>query len=341
MEELSFEEYSKYFFIASFIIVLILSFFLIRPYLSAIFGGFILTYIFYPLYLRINGVLKKRNLSSFLMVILVVVTIITPLFFATRAVIHEAFYVYDYLKATNVSDKIPATVLSLLPKDAQNIDEYIDGALESGVSYITNKIPNWFLYIPNLIVNFLIMIFIMFYLFRDGDILVKRAKEVLPLKEEKKKILFKRLSKASYAIIYGHIVTALIQGVIGTIGFYIIGVPSPLLWGLIMTILALIPFVGTPVVWIPVGLMQILLGNFATGVAVLLYGALIISSVDNFIKPKIIGERARVHPALVLLGVIGGLKMFGFIGFIIGPLILTTLIIFLDLHVVERSEVQS
>ena len=176
----------------------------------------------------------------------------------------------------------------------------------------------------------------MFYLFKDGEKVVKDIKEVMPLRVEYKERLFKRVGNVSYAILYGHVVTALIQGVVGTIGLLIIGVKSALLWGLVMMIFALVPFVGTPIVWIPLGLIEFISGNPAKGILVLLYGALVISSIDNIIKPRIIGKKAQVHPVLILLGVLGGIKMFGFVGLMFGPLLLALLLVLLDLYQVDR-----
>ena len=120
------------------------------------------------------------------------------------------------------------------------------------------------------------------------------------------------------------------------IGLLIIGVKSALLWGLVMMIFALVPFVGTPIVWIPLGLIEFISGNPAKGILVLLYGALVISSIDNIIKPRIIGKKAQVHPVLILLGVLGGIKMFGFVGLMFGPLLLALLLVLLDLYQVDR-----
>jgi len=192
------------------------------------------------------------------------------------------------------------------------------------------------------------MVFIMFFLLRDGKDIANKVKRLLPLKKHYQKRVFEKSKEVTFAVVYGHLSVALIQGALGGIGFLILGVSSPLLWGLVMAFAALIPFVGTPLVWLPVALFRIFNG-FSTGnnslllngILLFLYGALIVSTIDNFLKPKIIGDKAEVHPILVLLGVLGGLKLFGIIGIVIGPVILAIFKIAIRIYEEERGLIKS
>jgi predicted PurR-regulated permease PerM len=164
------------------------------------------------------------------------------------------------------------------------------------------------------------------------------------MKLHHQKQVMQQLDEVSFAIIYGSLLIALIQGGIGAIGFYFFGISSPLTWGIIMSIFALIPFIGTAIVWLPMSLILVVQGittssssTMLKGVGLLLYGALIISTIDNILKPHIIGKRAKIHPVLVLLGVLGGLAFFGFIGFIVGPLILAVVATVIEIYEKERK----
>ena len=149
------------------------------------------------------------------------------------------------------------------------------------------------------------------------------------------------------AVVYGHLLTAFAQGLIGGLGFLVFGLSSPILWGIIIGIAGLIPMVGTAIVWVPasiylflVGILQDSLPYMARGIGLFVYGFLIIGTVDNFLKPKLIGGRAKVHPALILIGLLGGLTVFGLIGAIYGPLILAMLVTFFDIYRTEYEGVK-
>ena len=148
----------------------------------------------------------------------------------------------------------------------------------------------------------------------------------------------------AYAVIYGSIIIAIIQGTLGGIGFAIFGVPSPLLWGVVMIFASLIPYIGSSIIWFPAALMLIFNGYFNSeinpiikGILLILYGILIVGTADNILKPKIIGDKGGLHPVLVLLGVVGGLSFLGFIGMFVGPIILAMLVVFIKIYEEEKQ----
>ena len=186
--------------------------------------------------------------------------------------------------------------------------------------------------VPKLILDFFIMLFVIFYTLKDGKNAVNSVMKIVPLKEKSKTLLAKRFSDMVAALIYGIVVVAIIQGAVATAGFYIFGIPSPLFWGLAMTILSILPFIGAWLVWFPAALLRIFAGDLTSGVGLMLYGILIVSTIDNLIRPKLVGIKAKVHPLVILLGVVGGISLFGIIGIIIGPLLLGLLLTFLTIY---------
>lgn len=187
-----------------------------------------------------------------------------------------------------------------------------------------------------------VLLFVMYYGFKDGRRFVQFIYDSMPLREVYKDRLFRESQEVIDAVFVGNILVSVVQGTLGGLGFWAFGIPNPVFWGFVMTILAILPIIGTPVVWVPAGIILIAIGDTFAGVGILIYGLLIVSTVDNFLKPKIIGDRSQVHPAVVLLGVVGGLWVFGAIGFLLGPLILAIFGVLLGLFkadFVAREEV--
>lgn len=176
----------------------------------------------------------------------------------------------------------------------------------------------------------------MYYFFKDCDKIIKFLEKVSPIHKDHKSELLEEFNKVIYATIYGVLIAAVIQGLVGTLGLVIFKVSSPIIWGSIMTLAALVPFIGTGIVWLPAALFKIFNGDFFNGFGLLLYGILIVSTIDNFIKPKLISSRSQTHPVLIILGVFGGLKAFGIMGIVIGPLLLGTLSVLYNFYVNKK-----
>jgi predicted PurR-regulated permease PerM len=181
----------------------------------------------------------------------------------------------------------------------------------------------------------------MFYGFREGQGFIVYLKELLPLDGELKDSLFYELRTITQAVLYGQVLAAIIQGALGTLGLLIFGVPNWLFWGAIMIITALLPVLGTGLIWAPAAVGLILNDEITNGVLLLVYGATIVMNIDNFIRPKLVSTRTKVHPVLILIGVLGGLSVFGFIGMLVGPLILAMLVAlikFYEQHYMPRRK---
>ncbi len=325
-------------------------FLIIRPFLVGILSAIILAYVFHPWYKKIYKKTRRKNFSAMVVSLLVILIITIPLIFAINAISREAYVFYITTKQKISTGELVTSEcysgricsLSNYLKNAladPKIKFYLESALKKTTDYIVGKISDIPQRLALIGLNAFVVIFIMFYLFRDGEKAVKIVKGAVPIKKDHKEKIMNQFNDTVYAVIYGSIITALIQGAVGALGFFIFGIHSPLLWGGVMVIAALIPFIGTPVVWLPAGLLQIISGYVAgdaltvgKGIGLVLYGALIISSIDNLVKPKLIGDKANVHPTVILVGVLGGLHLFGLVGFILGPLILSLSFAFLKLY---------
>jgi predicted PurR-regulated permease PerM len=351
--------YQKLLFTLIFIILIAIAFFIVKPFLTALLTAIVLSYIFYPLYRGVNKKISSSNLSALITTFLVVLIITLPLFFVLNAISKEAYttYLLSRQKASNIhlsvsecqpADKVSCRMLNYFYETTSNpkIKYYIDTTVKDTTTRITEDISNIFFTIPAFILHLFITLFAVFFLLRDGKALIFKIERLLPLTERHRKKVFMKFNDMTFAVIYGSLIIAVIQGTLGGIGFFIFGVPLPFLWGLVMMFASLIPYVGSSIIWLPAALLLMFNGyvdldttSIIKGVLLLLYGIFVVSAIDNILKPKIIGDKGGLHPVLVLLGVVGGLKFLGFIGVMVGPILLAVLVTFMNIYEEEKERV--
>ncbi len=320
MEKQFFQKYSKYSLSLLFIIGLLLALYLFLPFLTSMIASAIVVYIFYPLFKKINAKINNRSITSFIMIFLVFLIIIIPLFLIINALVIEAATFYQGIKNIDLG---PLTnLVSQFIGENVDVTSYFQEIIRNAVSFIVKTASDFIFSLPQKFIIFFVTLFSLYYFFKDGNKIILFFKKLFPMKDSHKDELLSGFKKLIYATIYGVVITAVIQGVIGTIGLFLFDVNSPLLWGSIMVITAMIPFIGAYIIWFPAAVFKIANGELFNGFGLLIYGVLIVSTIDNLIKPKLISEKAQIHPLLIVLGVFGGLKAFGIIGLIIGPLLL-------------------
>ena len=351
------KEYTKYFFLLLFLLVIYLSWIVVKPFIGAILSGTVLAYVFYPLYKWLKKRIKHENLAALIIALFIIVAAVLPVVFLFQSTAEEAQYLYIRAKQkvvsgnilgltcegqTNLACRVQNSVQSLIGNPQVNL--YLQDTIGKGTTFILGRVSDFLLSLPVVALNIFVAFFIMFYLFKQGDLLMQRVKSWMPLTKYHQDHIFKALKEIMFAVVYGSVIVAIIQGVLGGLGFLIFGVASPIAWGLIMIIFAFVPFLGTAFVWGPAAIALIIIGlaenNTLTlwrGIGLFLWGVLIVGTSDNLLKPYIIGERAQIHPVLVLLGVLGGLVVFGFIGLLIGPIILALFMTFIHLYERERK----
>ena len=350
------ELYRKIIFSIIFLALIIVSFMIIKPFLTAILAGIIFSYIFYPLYLRIYKKIANKNVASLITSSLVILMIILTLFFLLNIVSKEAYTTYllsrqkvvsgQFISECQPADKSVCKTLNYFADKANDprVKYYFDTTVKGVTTKITESISNILFSIPIFLLDIFIILFVMFFLLKDGEVFVDKVERIMPLKGEYREHVFKKLNDMAYAVIYGSIIIAIIQGTLAGLGFFIFGLPSPLLWGTVMMFASLIPYIGSSIVWFPASLILIFEGyiNLETnliikGILLIIYGIFVVGTIDNILKPKIIGSKGGLHPVLVLLGVVGGLKFLGFVGVIVGPIILAMLVTFINIYEEEKQ----
>jgi predicted PurR-regulated permease PerM len=337
-------------------IITLLGLIVIWPLLAAIVTGVILSYVFFPVYRFFERRTHRKAVAAFIVAVIIVLLTTIPIFFMLQALTKETSYLYVRAKQQITSGRLIAerclednlicnfvNGMNTLLADETTRD-YITGLFTRFVGFLTEKISAFIISLPRIILNLIIIIFITYYLFKDGPELVKRIKKAVPLHVHHQEEIFKQLGDVVYAVIYGSLVVALVQGTLGAFGFWMFGLKSFVWWGIVMAFFALIPFVGTWLVWLPAsgylmltGYLEGEIGVLWRGVGLFFYGLLIVSSIDNILKPILVAGKAHVHPALVLVGVLGGLFVFGPIGLVIGPLVLALFQNLLQIY--EREQI--
>jgi predicted PurR-regulated permease PerM len=180
------------------------------------------------------------------------------------------------------------------------------------------------------VVEIFFVIFTMYYLFRDGERMREAVHGLMPLDDRRAHEIIDRTQEVISASVYGVLVIALIQGTLGGLAFWALGLPSPLLWGVVMVFLSMIPMAGAFVVWVPAAIYLVATGHWGKAIMLTVWGALVIGSVDNFLRPKLVGEKTRLHELLIFFSVLGGLQVFGVIGLVLGPVVVAITIALLD-----------
>jgi len=335
------KRHSKYFFIMSFLLIIAISIILVWPFVTPIFGAIVFAYLFYPIYSFLFKIVKNETISAFIVSLIVLSFLILPLLFVGNTIFNEAndfFFRVRDIKFEELGEQYIDRYLGGILGENIDLSAIVKDGLNRLSINLIQSVDKFILDLPKKILSAFVMFFVMFYLFKDGKKLLFNIKEALPLKRKYKEDIATKFNETIYATMYGVVVTAIIQGIVGSIGLWIFGVKSPLLWGVVMSILAMIPFVGSSFIWFPAAVYKITINDSINGIGLLIYGLLVVSTIDNIIRPKIIGRRSKVHPVLVLIGALGGIKLFGLIGIVIGPLILSILAVFFELYLTEEYD---
>lgn len=306
------------------IVIFILSFLLLRPFMVPIMSAAALAYLFYPLYSKLVKKIKIRTLASLLTCTAIIILVLLPFAIIVPVVGFEIKSGYnniiEWLNTNSAQTQISGFLPVNLP-EIYEIKDIIRNLATQSLGLLQGVISG----LPNLILNIFISIFCIYYFLKHGEGIRKIIKEILPLSEDKYKKIFSRFDDISRGMVLGQITIAIIQGVLAGIGFIIFGVPHAILWAFLTTIISIIPLLGAAIVWVPVAIYLLIIGhgngNYIPAAALLIYGTFVISLIDNFLKPKIVGDRANIHPLLVLFGILGGIQLFGIAGILIGPMI--------------------
>jgi predicted PurR-regulated permease PerM len=280
----------------------------------------------------------NETASSLIMSIIVLVVFVALAGFFFNAAVNQtiSFYKYGKQNIHQVSDMFDDCEYSI----CEGIQKYdIEGSIEDSLKrfsdYSFNKSSDFLKGIGKTFFALFLFVVSMFYLYKSWDALKDTVFKTIPIKHAYKKKIRNILSDTTYAVIYGNFIAAALQAVISFIMFLILGVDGAVLWGMLIFLLAFVPMIGPMIIWLPMTVIQALMGNYVSAIVIFAIGVLVISPIDYILKPKLIGDKISVHPLLVLIGVFGGLGLFGLPGIVIGPILMAILVSFIKISQIE------
>jgi predicted PurR-regulated permease PerM len=324
--------------IALIVILVILSFFILRPVLLSIIFGLILAFVFTPLYNWLKKITKSKSLSSLICCILLILVIFLPLFFLTPTIIQESFKVYVQSQKIDFVTPIKNIFPSLFTSEeiSAEIGSVISSFISKTINSMLNSLSDIILNFPTLCLQFVVVLFTLFFVLKDKEVLLDYVRSLLPFSKEIEKKLFESTAGITASVLYGQIIIGILQGFIAGIGYIVSGISGALFLTLITTLAGIFPIIGPALVWVPVAIYLFIQGNNLPALIIIIFGTAS-SLIDNFLRPLIVSRRTRLPPALILIGMIGGIFFFGVLGIILGPLIIAYLIIILDVYKNKKS----
>jgi predicted PurR-regulated permease PerM len=302
-------------------VLLIVSGLMLRPFLGYILGALLLAFMLMPLQDRLSDYIGDK-ISAFSLIILTFLAVSIPFALIFGAVAEDAQDVIGDANQTDFVDMDRAEELVLEYTGQEvDIDSEIGDAVRTFVSTTLGSFSEFINVLTGLAIGFSVMLFALYYLLKDGRRLSNYIKNLMPLPDNIVNSLHRKTYRTTWAVIKGHILVAVIQGIVAGIGLWFTGVPNFFFWTFVMILLAFIPIVGAFLVWGPASLYLIMIGRPVPGIILLIYGSVVVGLTDNFLRPLLVDRSANLHPAVILIGVIGGVYVFGAAGLFIGPVV--------------------
>jgi predicted PurR-regulated permease PerM len=339
---------STVFFYGSLLFLLYLTYLILVPFAAPILWAAVLGVLFYPAYRRLVRALRGRTaLAAFLLTTAVILAVVVPAIYFALVLAREAAGFYQVVQRLYQQQGLegivghPAVTAALalwerlsLPFKRLGFD--FRGLMLAGVnavsSFIVDNLKEIAKNLLTFSIDFLLTAFTLFFLFRDGAAIVSGVQSLVPLERRRTEALLVRLYDAVSAVVRGTLVTAVAQGTLGGLGYWVLGVPFPVFLGLATALLSLLPVGGSALVWVPASIYLILKGSWIRGLLLLAWSVLIVSTADNILKPLLMTGGTKLPTLFLFFGMLGGLQVFGVLGFILGPVLLVTLAAFLEMY---------
>ena len=325
---------------------------IVWPFFGAMLWGTVTAILFAPLYRRLKKVMgQRRNLAALSTVVIIVMLVILPLTLLGISLAQEASGVYKRIQTgeldlvrlfQQVLDALPAWATDLLDRfglvSLAAMQERVSGGLIKGSQFFAGQAFSIGLNAFDFVTNLFVMLYLLFFLLRDEAALTTRIKGAIPLRSKQLQALLLKFTVVIRATVKGDLLVALLQGTLGGLIFWILGIGAPLLWAVVMAFLSLLPVVGAGLVWLPVAIYLLATGAVWQGVGLIAYGTLVIGLVDNILRPILVGQDTKMPDYFVLISTLGGLAAFGLNGFVIGPVIAALFIAAWDIFSASRLE---
>jgi len=333
---MSYKKVQVYFFITILIISAVLTLLVFRPYFTLLAFGGVLAILAAPIYRYLLKLFKNATAASFLTVLVVVVAVLIPLVFFTAALTTEVIGLFtdakSYFDTVSITQFLQANLpVSFHDQIPTVLDESV-GVLRTIVEFLSTNLIALFSNLFAIFFGTLVALIALYYLLKDGGRVKKELLALSPLGDEYDELVFRRIIIAVQAVMGGVLVIGVIKGILAALFFWIFGVPAPLFWGTMTGLASFLPIVGSSLITVPAVLYLFLTGDYANAVGLLITSIALIGTIDNFLQPKLVESRTKIHPLLILLSILGGLEFYGFSGFILGPLTLAVTMALIDIY---------
>ena len=312
-------------------IALYLCWLMLKPFIGVLAWAVVLVIVFYPVHKRLARRIKRRGLAALLSCLLVILVVVLPLTVLTMVLAEELAKVVPNLPShlsqllnsqTSLLGRVSGWIEARFGVDTLGSQAFIIEQLKHSGELLLGASLNLMGNIVGGIVKAFFVVFTMYYLFRDGEKIVHKLPAALPLSGEQSEAIIARTQEVVSASVYGVVTIAALQGLLGGIAFWVLGIPSPVLWAVLMAFVCMIPVAGSFLVWLPLSIYLMANGHWTKAVALIVWGALVISTIDNFLRPKLIRNQTKLHELFVFFSVLGGISVFGLLGIVLGPVVL-------------------
>jgi predicted PurR-regulated permease PerM len=346
--------YAIVFFIVCFLLVGYALFRMFSPFFSVLVWAGLLTVVFYPVFKKIvKWTRGRRTAASLVTCLLILLLIVLPVTWLAAMITQQSVALYhsigsslaepggdaasrlEHFRNHPFAAWIEQQVKNWFGASDADLHDYARQIFGAVSKWVVSQSPSFLAGAGGILFGFLLMFITMFFLFRDGPAFIERISASNPLPAKYESEIIRKFQDVSYATFFGSILTAIAQGLVASLLFWALGVPSPLFWGALVALLSLVPVVGAFLIWVPMASYFYFIGQTTRGIVLLAIGGIVVSSIDNVLKPMIIQGRTHMHPLLVFLGVLGGLRAFGFLGILLGPLTITVFLSFLNFYHLE------
>ncbi len=349
--------YTRAFAIGTLLLLSVVLYQLLQPFFSPIIWALFIAFLVHPLHKRlVKRFGNRQQLSALVLTLVTLLILVGPITALTAAIASQAsellntaqgsFMEHTRAGPASISD-IPGIgpLLEWAQRTVGISTTQIEGWIREGASNALQTLASMsgkvFLGAIGTLVSFTLTLFLLFFFVRDGERMFATARVLIPLSPERKNRLFKHLAAVIRAVVYGTGLTALLQGILVGISFAIVGLPSPLVFGVLAALLALLPFGGTALVWGPAALVLAAQDRWGAAIFLVVWGAVLVGTIDNILKPILVSSRAPVATLTVFIGVLGGIAAFGAAGLFLGPVLLALVIALIDFAVeVRRQELR-
>jgi predicted PurR-regulated permease PerM len=315
------------------VLLLAVSFAMIQPFLQYVMLALLLAFVLYPLQRRLESRLSE-GIAALVLIVGAVIAFFVPFVVIGATVAGDAMALAQQLQNGGFSGFGVSQAEALIQQYAGvqiDLASRLSGYAQSAARTLAGGVPGAVSALTHVLVGLGLLVFVLFFLLKDGEKLYGWVRTVTPLPETVQDDLYTSLNDITWAVLLGHVLVATVQGGIAGLGLIVTGIPNAVFWTFIMIVLSLIPIVGSILIWGPAAIYLVTSGRTVAGAALIVWGMIVVNATDDFLRPILVDRHANLNPSVIIVGVIGGVYLIGFMGLFIGPILVGALKVVLEI----------